>query len=111
MTHSVAPDGAFWIGSDHPFDLAETYLNFRRDLVLHKAPGKAIFTLTADSRYRLWINGDYVARGPARSWPQAQALDTLDVTRYLRPGPLHQCRPNHCFVRLYRDHRRQCQRK
>ena len=95
MTHSVAPDGAFWIGSDHPFDLAETYLNFRRDLVLHKAPGKAIFTLTADSRYRLWINGDYVARGPARSWPQAQALDTLDVTRYLRPGP------NHLALQIY----------
>lgn len=84
-----APDGAYWIGSDHPFDLHEAYLDFRRDLVLPKAPQKATFTLTADSRYRLWINGEYVARGPARSWPHAMALDVLDVTPHLRAGPNH----------------------
>lgn len=89
MTHTPAPDGAFWIGSDHPFDLAEAYLNFRRDLILPAAPQKATFTLAADSRYRLWINGDYVARGPARSWPHAMALDRLDVTPWLRAGPNH----------------------
>ncbi|MBI1173163.1 Bacterial alpha-L-rhamnosidase [bacterium] len=91
----TAPEGAFWIGSDHPFDLAECYLNFRRDLVLHEAPARAIFTLTADSRYRLWINGTYVSRGPARSWPHAMALDELDVTPHLRPGP------NHLAVQVY----------
>ena len=95
MTHATVPDGAFWIGSDHPFDLAECYLNFRRDLVLHNAPQRAVFTLTADSRYRLWINGDYIARGPARSWPHAMALDTMDVTQHLRPGP------NHLAVQVY----------
>ena len=91
----TAPAGAFWIGSDHPFDLAEVYLNFRRDLVLHEAPQRAIFTLTADSRYKLWINGEYVARGPARSWPQAMALDALDVARHLRAGP------NHLAIQVY----------
>ena len=95
MTHDMAPDGTFWIGSDHPFDLTEAYLNFRRDIVLHEAPHKAAFTLTADSRYRLWINGDYVARGPARAWPHAMQLDTLDVTKYLRPGP------NHLAIQVY----------
>ncbi len=95
MTHPAAPDGSFWIGSDHPFDLAECYLNFRRDLMLHTVPQKATFTLSADSRYRLWINGDYVARGPARSWPDHMALDTLDVTQYLRPGP------NHLAIQVY----------
>ncbi len=91
----MTPDGTFWIGSDHPFDLAEVYLNFRRDLVLHRAPKRAIFTLTADSRYRLWINGTYVARGPARSWPHAMALDSLDVTHHLKAGP------NHLAVQVY----------
>lgn len=89
MTKAMVPDGSFWIGSDHSFDLAEVYLNFRRDIMLHHAPQKATFTLTADSRYRLWINGTYIARGPARSWPHAMALDSLDVTQYLRPGPNH----------------------
>ena len=95
MTHAIAPDGAFWIGSDHPFDLHEVYINFRRDLVLPAAPLKATFTLTADSRYRLWINGEYVARGPARSWPDHMALDRLDVTQYLQSGP------NHLAIQVY----------
>ena len=51
-----AAAGAFWIGSDHAFDLAETYLNFRRDLDVPTAPQEALFTLSADSRYRLWVN-------------------------------------------------------
>ena len=89
------PEGAVWIGSDHPFDLAEVYINFRRDLVLEKAPEKARFVLTADSRYKLWVNGTYVARGPARSWPEAMALDDLDITPYLRAGP------NHLAVQVY----------
>ncbi len=95
MTTDMTPEGVFWIGSDHPFDLAEVYLNFRRDLVLHATPRNARFTLTADSRYRLWINGAYVARGPARAWPQAMGLDCLDVTRFLRAGP------NHLAVQVY----------
>ena len=80
------PDGAFWIGSDHPFDLAECYLNFRADLVLDRAPRRALFTLTADSRYLLWVNGAFVARGPARCWPWAQAMDELDIAPHLRAG-------------------------
>lgn len=95
MTHTTPPEGTFWIGSDHPFDLHEVYINFRRDLMLHEVPHKATFTLTADSRYRLWINGTYVARGPARSWPDHMALDTLDVTPYLQPGP------NHLAIQVY----------
>ena len=88
MTHLV-PEGAVWIGSDHPFDLSEVYINFRRDLVLEKPPTKARFVLTADSRYKLWINGIYVGRGPARSWPDTMALDDLDIAPYLRAGPNH----------------------
>ncbi len=85
----LVPEGAVWIGSEHPFDLSEVYINFRRDLVLEKAPTKARFVLTADSRYKLWINGIYVGRGPARSWPDTMALDDLDIASYLRAGPNH----------------------
>ena len=28
-----APEATFWIGSDHPFDLGEVYLNLRADAV------------------------------------------------------------------------------
>jgi hypothetical protein len=55
----IIPDTAFWIGSDHAFDLQETYLNFRRDIVFESVPQSAKLIITADSRYRLWVNGHY----------------------------------------------------
>lgn len=90
-----APDGTFWIGSDHPFDLAECYLNFRADVALQAVPKAAILHLSADSRYRLWVNGAFIGRGPERSWPSSMAVDARDVTAELRPGP------NHIAVQVY----------
>lgn len=80
------PDKAFWIGSDHAFDLHEAYLDFRRDLDLPALPATVLFSIAADSRYRLWINGAYVCRGPARSWPQAQQVDEIDIAPWLKAG-------------------------
>ena len=90
-----APDGTFWIGSDHPFDLAECYLNFRADVALQTVPKAAILHLSADSRYRLWVNGAFIGRGPERSWPSSMAVDAREVTAELRPGP------NHIAVQVY----------
>lgn len=42
--------------------------------------------ITADSRYRLWINGAIAARGPSRCWPQAQQVDEIDITELLHSG-------------------------
>ncbi len=53
---------------------------------LERRPAAAELWVTADSRYKLWVNGMFVARGPARSYPHAQAIDRLDVTALLRPG-------------------------
>jgi hypothetical protein len=81
-----APDGTFWIGPPHPFDLSEAYLNFRADLVLDTVSADAQLHLSADSRYRLWINGTFVGRGPERSWPSSMAMDERPVAHLLRPG-------------------------
>ncbi len=83
------PPNAFWIGSDHPFDLHEAYLRFRSPpgWTLPGRPASAQLFLTGDSRYKLWINGRFVARGPTRSWPHAQQVDVLDVAEHLRAGP------------------------
>lgn len=82
----TAPAGAAWIGSAHAFDLHEAYLDFRRGLALTTAPAAATLFITADSRYRLWVNGQFLARGPARCWPHAQSVDALDVTGWLAAG-------------------------
>jgi hypothetical protein len=79
------PDGTVWIGPAHPFDLRDAYVNFRADILLDPAPKQAMLRLSADSRYRLWINGVFVGRGPERSWPSSMAVDEC-LLRNLRPG-------------------------
>lgn len=80
------PPGAVWIGPAHPFDLHEAYVNFRRTLTIGDPHGKAVLRITADSRYRLWVNGECAARGPSRCWPHAQQVDEIDVSHMLRAG-------------------------
>ena len=82
-----APE-ARWIGSDHAFDLHEVYLRFRSPAGwrLERQPETAELWISADSRYKLWINGQFVARGPARSFPWTQCVDRIDVTPFLQAG-------------------------
>jgi alpha-L-rhamnosidase len=42
--------------------------------------------LSADSRYKLWVNGEFVGRGPARSYPHAQSFDRLDLAEFWQDG-------------------------
>ncbi len=46
----------------------------------------ATLRITADSFYRLSINGRWVNDGPARCWPEHYQYDVIDATPYLRPG-------------------------
>ena len=77
------PPTAFWIGSDHPFDLHEAYICCRSPHFDWDG-GPATLWITADSRYKLWVNGTFASRGPARSWPHRQAVDRIDITGLLR---------------------------
>jgi alpha-L-rhamnosidase len=86
LTASAAPEGTVWIGPTHPFDVREVYVNFRADIGLETLPKRAVLRLSADSRYRLWVNGVFVGRGPERSWPSSMAVDEREVTSLLRPG-------------------------
>lgn len=82
------PSEAFWIGSNHAFDLHEAYLCFRspKHFVLEELPKQAILNISADSRYKLWINGRFHHRGPNRCFPQEQLIDQLDITAQLQRG-------------------------
>ncbi len=53
---------------------------------LQQQPQGAELFITADNRYKLWVNGQFVARGPARGWPHAQVVDRLDIAAYLQAG-------------------------
>ena len=86
LSEASVPPKVFWIGSDHPFDLQEAYICFRKTWQENQQAAPCNLFISADSRYKLWVNGQFVARGPARSWPYAQCLDCLDISAHLRPG-------------------------
>ena len=69
-------------GSDREFSRSM----FRRTFELQEAPADAPARITADSRYVLWVNGQEVGRGPARSQPFRQRYDSYDLAPYLAVG-------------------------
>ena len=82
----VIDDRTFWIWLQHPFELHERYVRFRRSFTLGKQPEKANLSITADSRYRLYVNGKYVAFGPTRGYPHCQCVDQHDIAPRLKKG-------------------------
>ena len=63
------------------------FVAFRKQFTLPDAPREALLSLFADVRYLLWINGQYVLRGPARFQPQGPEYDTAPVGSSLKAGP------------------------
>ncbi len=58
----------------------------RKTFELTNLPNEALLRITASSQYQLYINGEYVRRGPARSAPHHQSFDILDILGLLREG-------------------------
>ncbi|NUP99480.1 MAG: hypothetical protein HUU35_06465 [Armatimonadetes bacterium] len=65
---------------------ANTYAFFRLVVELPATPAGAVVRLTADARYRLWVNGEHVLRGPARGYQRSYPYDELDLAPWLREG-------------------------
>lgn len=49
-------------------------------------PSGGTLRITADSFYRLYVNGEWVNDGPCRAWPEHYQYDELEVGPYLRDG-------------------------
>lgn len=58
----------------------------RRSFELSEKPESASFRITASSVYKLYVNGEYVRRGPARSAPHHQSYDELEIADRLIKG-------------------------
>ncbi len=61
-------------------------LAFRRKFDLAKQPAQAALHIFADARYVLWVNGNYVERGPNRFQPNGPEYDTVKIASHLKPG-------------------------
>jgi hypothetical protein len=58
----------------------------RKTFEVDNIPSKAMLYITADSHYKLWVNGKFVTRGPARCDAHHQSYDIVDVAPVLTPG-------------------------
>lgn len=72
----------------HPTASARQYgvYHFRKTISLPQKPGTFIVHVSADNRYRLFVNGKSVAMGPARSDPQHWNYETIDLAPFLKTG-------------------------
>lgn len=60
--------------------------HFRKSFELAEVPAQFIIHVSADQRYRLFLNGKPLGLGPARSDPQHWMYDTYDLAKYLVRG-------------------------
>lgn len=59
---------------------------FRKSVELTGAPASYIVHISADNRYKLYVNGKFVSLGPARSDPFNWNFETVDLAPYLKKG-------------------------
>lgn len=76
---------ARWIWIDGDPHARDAFVHFATDLELD-ASTAAELLISADTRYRLWINGREAGEGPPQSQPYHQYYDRLPVGDLLRPG-------------------------
>ena len=68
------------------YDVVNYFMQARRVFDLAAAPKRCIVRLTADSRYKLYVNGRHAASGPSRGFPLHIPYDEVDIAPYLKRG-------------------------
>ncbi|KAH8691381.1 Six-hairpin glycosidase-like protein [Talaromyces proteolyticus] len=74
-----------WVDSSD-INTAGRVVKFTRKFSLPSRLTKALLHFSADTRYKLYVNGARVAVGPSRSSPLIWYYDTLDIAPYLNTG-------------------------
>ena len=77
---------AKWIWCEGEAVPQNFYLYCRKSFTLAGKASDATVEVTADSRYKLFVNGKFVGRGPARCDQRWEYYDTYDLRKFLHPG-------------------------
>ena len=77
---------AKWIWYPSERTLQNTFILFRKEVILDKEVTSAKGWIIADSRYQLFVNGKRVQWGPAPADPRWQEADPVDLAEYLHKG-------------------------
>lgn len=76
-----------WTGEwRHECDNVPTAVLFRKKITLEQAAEKALIRISADSRYKLYVNGIFVEAGPSKGDHQIWFYDEVDIAGVLQPG-------------------------
>jgi len=75
-----------WTGQPDADQIKGACVAFRKHFQLADAAKPVTLEIFADTRYMLWVNGQYVQRGPARFEPVAPEYDSMDVTTNVHDG-------------------------
>ena len=70
---------------EHPESLKNRHILYRRRFALG-AFDRAVLKISADDYYKLYVNGRFVAMGPAASYPHCYNYNEIDVSDYLIEG-------------------------
>ncbi len=76
-----------WTGAwSQEYEKAPTAVFFRKKIVLNKEITKTNIRISADSRYKLYVNGRFVEAGPSKGDSQIWFYDEIIINQYLKPG-------------------------
>lgn len=77
---------AFWINCPGVGQRNYGVYHFRKSFIQVNKPGRFIVHVTADNRYRLFVNGHPVCSGPARGDLYNWYYETVDIAPWLQSG-------------------------
>lgn len=83
---NVFPDAVWLLNRDVPATERDRRTHFRREIYLPEIPESVKIRVTADARYSLWINDQWVHHGPARGYQTHWPWDEIEISGYLRTG-------------------------
>lgn len=86
MSTLTFAETASWIWEPEPARTFNRFLCFRRKFEVRGALRSSRLRITADARYEVFLNGEWLGHGPIRSWPDPWSVDEYDLRGRLRPG-------------------------
>ena len=86
QNQNVRPWNAQWIGPGNDNGTEYGVYNFRKSIDLKDKPASFNIQVSADNRYKLYVNGKIVSMGPARSDTYFWNFETVDIASFLVAG-------------------------
>ncbi len=77
---------AFWIAPPNVSLQEYGVYHFRKKINLDQFPANFLVHVSADNRYKLYVNGEYIGKGPARGDLYNWRYETYDLAPYFKNG-------------------------